>query len=147
MTVADYESTRVHSGESVEVNPLTMFVLLLVMPYLLFFGLLMLLTGQTDIVLLFDSVVRESQTVYMKAWIIGTFILSVLGALWVSGYRTTNFITQRITGSRKRRGGSVGEPVPMHYVFEETPHEEADPSESTPQRYARLDSVITDKDR
>ncbi len=136
-------------ADDVDINPFYTFILLFITPYVLFFAILMLITGQTDIELLYYSVMNESDTAVIKAWVIGSFVLSVLGTLFFSGYRTTDYIARRIRAGREEiSGGSVLPVEPDHFVIEEVAHdEETEPEEETPrspERYARLDGVIGD---
>ena len=136
-------------ADDVTINPFYTFLLLFVTPYVLFFAMLMLITGQTDIQLLYYSVINESDTAVVKAWVIGSFVLSVLGTLFFSGYRTTDYLARRIrAGHEEARSGSILPVEPDHFVIEEVLHDEEtnynEEENRSPERYARLDSVIGD---
>jgi len=133
MTAVELEQIR-RVDDTVRFNPLLVFIFLLAAPYILFFGLLMLVTGETDIALLIEAVWGGAWTVYMKTWVIGTFVLAVGGALFFSGYRTERYLIDRLFRGRRKGGGSV---LPhRHYVIES--HEE----KRSGTRYAGLNDVM-----
>ena len=136
-------------SDEININPLYIFLLLFITPYLLFFLMLMLITGQSDIELLYLSVMNESNMTVIKAWVIGSFVLSVAGTLFFSSYRTTDYVVRRFQKNRSlAQSGSVLPVEPSHFVIEEVHHDDTPDSQSesehSPQRYARLDSVIGD---
>ena len=141
----EYDGTT----DELDINPVYTFLLLFVTPYVLFFLMLMLITGQSDIELLYLSVMNESNTTILKAWVIGSFVLSITGTLFFSGYRTTDYIVRRLQkNANPAQSGSVLPVEPTHFVIEEVHHGDApdshDESDPSPERYARLDSVIGD---
>lgn len=143
MTAAEFEHIH-HPQDNVNVNPLMLFLLLLVMPYVLFFGLLMLVTWQFDLVLLYESVMQVSGAAYIKAWVIGSFLLAFLGALLLSGYRTRSYLSEHLhTAKPQRPVRQNTAAVPNgHYTIEELPHEDA----AAETRHSELDSVISEDD-
>ncbi|GEM_PF-2805109 len=130
----------IEEDDGVDINPFLVFVLLFVSPYLLFYLLLALVTGQTDPQLLYFSVVNESNAALVKAWVIGTFVLSLLGTLWFSAKQTTQYLETRFSSPVPE----APKEEPAHFVIEE--HDDSE-SEGPSSRYARLDSHIDDKDR
>ena len=138
--------------DEVSINPFYTFLLLFVTPYIVFFLLLMLVTGQTDIELLYTSVINESNAAILKAWVIGSFVLSMIGSLFFSGYRTTDYIARRLRANKPMEGGSVLPVEPSHFVIEEVQHDLPETTTETmehpaAERYARLDSAIDDTQR
>lgn len=84
-----------NSGEKTEGKPylpIAIFFALLVGPYILFLILLMLLTGHTDIALLYNSIMQESNDVLIKGWVIGTFVLAILGTFYITSQQTKQLI-------------------------------------------------------
>jgi len=84
-----------HPSENESTNkllPVLIFLGLLFGPYLLFALVLMLLTGKADVVLLYNSVMRESDTFLVKSWVIGSFILSILGTFIITSIQTKQLI-------------------------------------------------------
>lgn len=132
MTAAEFRHPRAR-GETVSFNPFLLFVLLLITPYLLFFSLLMLVTGELNLSLLAESVWQGEWSVYMKTWVIGSFVLSVLGALFFGGYRTERYLTRHRAVRRTRPRPA---PHEHHYVIEAVP----EPVDAT--RYADLDDAM-----
>jgi len=129
-------------SDYVELNPFVVFLILFIVPYLLFFGLLMLVTGQTDAMLLYASVVNESNDALIKAWVIGTFALSVVGTLWFSGVQTKQLIQSHLKKSHELVPDSqkTGQ---THFVIEQT--DDSSVGQLSSKRYARLDSFIDDE--
>ncbi len=127
----------------IELNPIIVFTTLFVAPYVLFFLLLMLITGQTDPQLLLYSVLTESDTAVIKTWVIGSFILAVLGTLWFSGVQTKRVIFRWFVKYEEPAATSVKSSAP-HYVIEETDSDEHG-GPLSPKRYARLDSTLDAK--
>lgn len=72
--------------------PVVLFFTLLIGPYLLFFLLLMLLTGNTDFILLYESIMQESNAVLLKTWIIGSFVLAILGTFYITTQQTKQLL-------------------------------------------------------
>lgn len=139
MTAAQYE--RMHQPkEDVDVNPVTTFILLLVAPYILFFGLLMLLTGQFDLPLVYTSVIQVSGTVYIKAWVIGSFLLAVTGTVLLSGYRTKTYVVEQITRKQTRQSPTPTLQQTAHFSIEELPSDQA----RTPSRHIELERILDD---
>lgn len=112
----------INAPDEVTVNPLKVFLLILITPYALFLGVLMLLTGETNPLTIYNAVVTESNTAYFKSWIIGTFALAMVGTTFVSMRKTGKIINDKL-GEKKQEqrvgGGSVA-PVSsqVHYVIE-----------------------------
>jgi len=145
MTTEELEQTRKRT-DVVDVNNANVvltFVLFLFLPYLIFFGLLMLLTGEVSIVLLYGAVTAGQDMAVFKAWVIGTFVLSIAAAVILTLYRTEKYFAGRMEQQSKRslRGGSATQ----HFVIESP--EEVEESEASKARHASLDSVVGAKDQ
>lgn len=109
--------------DEVSVNPLKVFFLILTLPYALFLGVLMLLTGETNPFTIFNAVVTESNSVYFKSWVIGTFALAMVGTMFVSMRKTGKIINDKLIEKKeeKRVGGGSVAPASsqVHFVIEE----------------------------
>lgn len=114
------------SGSVVTINPVLLFIIIFVSPYFLFMLTMMAVTGRTDIMLIYEAVAAHSDTVYFKAWIIGSFALAILGTLFFSGRRTKQYIVEQIETKQVReklQGGSVDKKE--HFIIENTHGPEA----------------------
>ena len=140
MTSAELEHFN-HQQDEVEVNPFMLFMLLLIMPYVLFFGLLMLITWQFNLALLYESVVQVSGTVYIKAWVIGSFVLAFLGALLLSGYRTKSYLSEQLLAAKPQQLTRQSAAPKGHYTIEELPQEEG----AVEARHSQLERVIDEE--
>ncbi|WP_416768714.1 hypothetical protein ACM66T_01880 [Sulfurimonas sp. ST-25] len=132
MTAMELERSRM-ADSPVYVNPFLLFIILLVAPYLFFLGLLMIVTGELDILLLIETVWQGEWSAYTKTWAIGSFVLALLGALFFGGYRTERYLL------RKRSSRSVTPQRGVqhsHFVIEAEP----EPKDET--RYADLDDAM-----
>ncbi len=130
-------------ADLIELNPIIVFTTLLVAPYLFFFLLLMFITGQTDPQLLLYSVLTESDTAVIKTWVIGSFILAVLGTLWFSGVQTKRIVFRLLVADKEPAALPHKTPN-THFVIEETDDDEHG-GPLSPKRYARLDSTLDNK--
>ncbi|MEJ2501210.1 MAG: hypothetical protein P8Y65_08860 [Campylobacterales bacterium] len=106
MTASEFEHAN-KPGTEVRFNPFLVFVFFLTAPYLLFFLLLMLVTGQFDVVLLAEAVWERDWDAYMKTWVIGTFVLSV-GRLRSTLFRPRRRDEPQGTMSAAVRGSGSG---------------------------------------
>jgi hypothetical protein len=140
MTAAAVYEPTPQSQEDVSINPVTTFLFLLITPYILFFALLMLLTGQYDLPLLYTSVIQVSGTAYVKAWIIGSFLLAVIGTVVLSGYRTKTYVIERMAYKRPRNTPFKLQKDSSHFSIEELPSEQA----SIPSRHVKLERILDD---
>lgn len=138
MTPAQYENFNTLEDD-VNINPLMLFVILFITPYVLFFGLLMLITWQFNLALLYESVVQVGGTAYIKAWVIGTFLLAFFGALLFSGYRTKTYLSEHLLATKPQQLPTQKPMSYEHYTIEELPHDEA----AVEARHLELDSVIS----
>lgn len=141
MTAVEFEHIN-NLQDKVSINPLMLFVLLFVMPYVLFFGLLMLITWQFNLVLLYESVMQVSGAAYIKAWVIGSFLLAFAGALLLSGYRTKSYLSEHLLAAKPQRlvrqkAAAISN---VHYTIEELLHEDA----AAEARHSELESVISE---
>jgi hypothetical protein len=132
MTATQLEHSRMKGG-TVSVNPFLLFLMLLVAPYVLFLGLLVVVTGELDLFLLAETVWQGEWNAFAKTWIIGSFVLALLGALTFGGYRTERYLLRRrsahTVAPRLARHNS-------HYVIEDEP----EPEDET--RYADLGDAM-----
>ena len=130
----------------IDVNMVGTFLLFLLLPYIFFFGLLMLLTGQIDIVLLYNSVVNNNSMVVFKAWVIGFFTIASISAFFLTAYRTEKYIADHIrrTSNPPKPTGRSGT-LPTHYFIETGGTVEA--SEESKSRLRELDDVIGDREK
>lgn len=116
------------SGDNVVTfNPVVLFLLIFITPYILFVVTVMAVTGRTDIMLIYESVIANSDSVYFKAWMIGTFVLAILGSLFFSGRRTKQYLVEQFDEKRSAtavQGGSVE--TETHYKIEHS-YEESSP--------------------
>jgi hypothetical protein len=119
--------------DNVDVNPFLVFVVVLVLPYLLFYILLMLVTGEINIVLLYESVMSNSHTALIKTWVIGTFVLAVASSLFTALYRTGSHL-----GHRQPPRSQFHQKV--NFVIESAEHVEE--AEATKTRHAALQNVV-----
>jgi hypothetical protein len=145
MTPTQFEQGR-RRNDKININMIGTFVVFLMLPYVFFFGLLMLLTGQVDLVLLYNSVMHNHDMAVFKAWLIGLFTLASVGGFFLTAYRTEKYIADRIGQTPKPpehtpHGGSV----PTHYVIESGETLEA--SEATKARHSELEGVIGDPEK
>ena len=141
MTPAELEQG--HRETTVNINMVLVFAFFLILPYILFFGLLMLLTGQIDVLLLYSAVMQKNDPVVIKAWVIGMFVLSVASTAYVSIYRTEKYLVRRLS---HHSGGSVGSAkVPESFVMESP--EKVEETEESKTRHSGLGNVIDDKDQ
>jgi len=145
MTTAELEQTRKRT-DVVDVNNINIgltFVLILILPYLLFFGMLMLLTGEVNITLLYAAVTAGHDMAIVKAWVIGIFVLSVVSAVILTLYRTERYFAEHLShrSTPSSRGGSAT----PHFVIE-TP-EEVEETEASKARHAGLESVVGAKEQ
>jgi hypothetical protein len=140
MTAAELEHAN-KPGTEVRFNPILVFFFFLTAPYFFFFLLLMLVTGQFDIVLLAEAVWQRDWDAYMKTWVIGTFVLSVLSALFVSGYRTERYLVQHFSHPSKPRASSASNASSARYVIE------SDTDEDSEARYAGLGDAMERKEQ
>jgi hypothetical protein len=140
MTASEFEHAN-KPGTEVRFNPFLVFVFFLTAPYLLFFLLLMLITGQFDVVLLAEAVWERDWDAYMKTWVIGTFVLSVLSALFVSGYRTERYLVQHFSHPSKPRVPNASNPSAARYVIE------PDTDEDSEARYSGLGDAMERKEQ
>ncbi|MHC3993586.1 hypothetical protein ACXWTF_02045 [Thiomicrolovo sp. ZZH C-3] len=132
MTAMELERSRM-AGHPVNVNPFLLFVLLLIAPYAFFLALLILVTGELDILLLIETVWQGEWRAYIKTWAIGSFVLALLGTLLFGGYRTERYLL------RKRSSRTVTPQRGVqhsHFVIEAEP----EPKDET--RYADLDDAM-----
>jgi hypothetical protein len=86
------------SGEAVYVNPFLVFFTIFILPYLIFFALMMFVTGYTDPALILESVIEKRGAEFIKIWIIGSFVMSVIATVLISGAGITHMIKN---GSKK----------------------------------------------
>ena len=145
MTPTELEQER-RQANIVNVNLVGTFLLFLMLPYIFFFGLLMILTGQIDIILLYQSVMDNNSMVVFKGWVIGFFTIVSVSAFFLTAYRTEKYITDRFKQvpppeKKQRVGGSV----PTHYIIESDGAVEA--SEETEIRMNELNDVIDDREK
>lgn len=125
-------------AENVDVNPFLVFVIVLVVPYLLFYILLMLVTGEINIVLLYKSVMSQNHTALLKTWVIGTFVLAVASSIFTALYRTGSYFTHhRQTRSQFHKQKS--------FVIESAEHVEE--AEATKTRHAALENVVGSREQ
>ena len=143
MTPTQLEQGR-EPTETVDVNMVWTFLLFLVLPYVLFFGLLILLTGQIDLGLLYRSVMHDDAAAVFKAWVIGTFTLSSLGAFFLTAYRTEKYIARHIDFTSKPPKPAGGSVAP-YFVIESGESVEA--SEETKSRHRELNGMLDDREK
>jgi len=139
MTASEFEHAH-KPGTEVRFNPFLIFVFFLTAPYILFFLLLMLMTGQVDIVLLAQAVWERDWDAYMKTWIIGTFVLAVLCALFVSGYRTERYFVRLFSHHPKPNTPGTPNASTARYVIE------SDTEEESKERYTGLGDAMERKE-
>lgn len=132
MAAMELEQSRMKGG-TVSVNPFLLFLMLLAAPYVLFLGLLVLVTGELDLFLLAETVWQGEWNAFVKTLVIGSFVLALLGALTFGGNRTERYLLRRRTAHtvapRLTRHNS-------HYVIEDAP----EPEDET--RYAGLGEAM-----
>lgn len=109
--------TNVTEEEVNSLNPLFVFLALFIVPYLLFIALLMLMTGETDVNFLIESIMKDNNAVLAKTWVIGSFILSIIGTVVISGVGAKRYIDDQSTSDRKR--GVRPKPGQTAYLFED----------------------------
>jgi len=145
MTPIQLEQGR-EPTEIIDVNMAWTLLLFLVLPYVLFFGLLMLLTGQVDLLLLYRSVMHDDATAVFKAWVIGIFTLMSLGAFFLTAYRTEKYIADHMEAkSEPPKPAAGGGSVSPHFVIESAETVEA--SEAAKSRHRELDNVLDDREK
>lgn len=105
---------------------------------MLFFTLLMLLTGQHDLFLLYTSVLEVSNTVYLKAWMIGSFLLACCSALLLGGYRTKIYLLGLWIQNRSMHFTQNKSDPDQYFLIEELP----DDPEKVPDRHRELESIL-----
>ena len=76
----------------VSVNPFLMFIMIFLVPYLLFFLLIMSVTGLVEPLLILETIIQKSSLDFVKIWVIGSFILSLLATLYLSGNSATHYL-------------------------------------------------------
>lgn len=127
------------SQQQVDINPFVLFFVIMIIPYMLFFGFLMFLTGQLDLTLLFTSVIQVNNTVYFKTWLIGSFLLTCCSALLFSGYRARLYLLARwIQNRTKSRNENISKPSHFYSIEELT-----NTSEETPERHRELEHILS----
>ena len=137
MTPVQLAHERVPQSD-VDVNLGVTFAVLLILPYALFFGLLMLVTGEPNLALLYDAVTAGRDMVVVKAWIIGFFVLSVVAAAVLTAYRTERYVAEHLSPApRKRQHGSR---AAEYFVIESD--DAAETPEEAKARHAGLERVV-----
>ncbi len=104
-----------NNEEGVNVNPFAIFLLLFITPYLLFYALLVLITGEVSLAILYNAVSSEDNTALLKTWIIGSFLLSIVGTAVISGASISRSIKRKISVQNRHSGLSKSDP---HFVIE-----------------------------
>ncbi len=103
--------------EGVDVNIFVVFLLLFVTPYILFYTLLVLITGEADLIMLYEAVNSESNMAFIKTWIIGSFILSFIGSMLISGAKIGKSVKKRVSRMRSASVAKDSSQQP-HYTIE-----------------------------
>ena len=91
-----------HDDSTVAVNPFVIFITIFVMPYALFFLLMMALTGLAEPMLIVDAIIKKSSIDFVKVWVIGSFILSIIMTLYLSGMSVTQYVYGTFQRETKR---------------------------------------------
>ncbi len=131
-----YEQSRLQ--QQIDINPFMIFVIFMLLPYLLFFTLLVLLTGQHDLMLLYASVIDVSDTVYFKAWMIGSFLLSCSAAMILGGQRTKAYLLALWVKNRPMHLSEIKTEQEQCFLIEELPNQ----PEKIPERHRELESIL-----
>ena len=61
-----------HDDSTLYVNPFIVFFTIFLMPYLLFFLLMMAITGLVEPMLILDAIIKKSSMDFIKVWVIGS---------------------------------------------------------------------------
>ena len=97
----------IQSSETVYVNPFLVFFTIFILPYLIFFLLMMFVTGYMDPTLILESVIEKRGVEFIKIWIIGSFAISVIATLLISGAGITRIIKRGSSRNTSFTGGSI----------------------------------------
>ncbi|OQX57496.1 MAG: hypothetical protein B5M52_07290 [Helicobacteraceae bacterium 4484_230] len=95
------------NSEAVYVNPFLVFFTIFILPYLIFFALMVFVTGYTDPTLILESVIEKRGVEFIKIWIIGSFVMSVIATILISWAGITHIIKKGSKKTAAFSGGSV----------------------------------------
>ena len=97
----------IQNGEAVYVNPFLVFFTIFILPYLIFFILMMFVTGYTDPTLILESIIEKRGVEFIKIWVIGSFAMSIIATVLISGAGITNIIKKGNKKTKAFAGGSI----------------------------------------
>ena len=97
---------RTDESYSISVNPFFVFFTIFLMPYFLFFLLMMFITGLMDPILIVNVIIKKSSLDFIKVWVIGSFVLSVIGTIYISGINVKVYVKEKFSRP-KISGGTI----------------------------------------
>ncbi|RLA72740.1 MAG: hypothetical protein DRG24_02085 [Epsilonproteobacteria bacterium] len=131
-----------HDDSFLAVNPFIIFFTIFLMPYILFFLLMMAITGLVEPMLIVDAIIKKSSTDFIKVWVIGSFVLSIFTTLYLSGINVKQYVQNTMGRRPKLSGGSH-----QKEEVEKAPPPTDDMIEQHPQKSAAKLPVKTNRPR